>query len=259
MTILLNPFVTFLKKPVMLGVLLCTSYALTAQSLSSKYEVGLNGGVLIYQGDLTPTATGSFKTLKPVFSIYGTRILNNSFSVRLNLLHGKLKGDDGKYENPSWRQQRNFNFTSPVTEISGLFIWNVMGLRPNDAGIVNFTPYLFAGAGFSFLKIKRDWSNFNYTHFSAEPGIINGLAEDISRSMPKAIPVIPFGIGVRYGISQKLSFTLESAYRITFTDYLDGFSKAANPELRDHYHSHTIGLIYTFGRNSNMDCPVIKN
>ena len=40
-------------------------------------------------------------------------------------------------------------------------------------------------------------------------------------------------------------------------DYLDGFSKAANPELKDHYYKYSIGLQYALRDKSNYDCPVI--
>lgn len=224
-----------------------------------KYEIGVSGGVFIYQGDLTPNPLGAFNTLKPGFAFYGTRNINSAFGIRLQLMRGWLKGDESKYEIPSWRRQRNFFFRTPVTELSVLGVWNLIGLHPNEAGIVNFSPYIFGGLGYSFLKIKRDWSRFNYAHFAAEPSVINGLAEDINHKLPKGIFEIPVGFGVRYGINEKLSFNIEGTYRVTGTDYLDGFSRAANPDLKDHFHTLTLGLIYTFGKRNRFDCPVIRN
>jgi opacity protein-like surface antigen len=134
----------------------------------------------------------------------------------------------------------------------------VLGLKPNAAGIVNFTPYVFAGVGYSFIKVKRDYSRFNASHFGSTSEVVSGLDEDIAVAPPRGIPVVPIGLGVRYGISPKLSFTLESSYRHTFTDYLDGFSRAANPALKDSYHSHTAGLIFSFGNKNKLDCPPVK-
>ena len=228
-------------------------------SLIPKYEIGIHGGVFVYQGDLTPNDIGAFNTMKPGFGISGTRNLNSRYAVRLQLLQGWLKGDDAKYENPAWRQQRNFNFKTPVTELSLLLVSNLIRLKPNDAGIINFVPYVFGGISFSFLNIKRDWSKFNYSHFAGETAIINGLNEDINHTLPTGIFSIPLGAGVRYGISQKFSFTLEGTYRIIDHDYLDGFSQAANPDMNDHYHTLTAGLIYSFGKRNKFDCPVIKN
>ena len=227
-------------------------------SLIPKYEIGIHAGAFVYQGDLTPNGLGDFKTMKPGFGISATRNINTLYAIRLQLLRGSLKGDDAKYENPDWRQQRNFNFKSPATELSLLGIRNITGLIPNEAGIFNFSPYVFAGISYSFLKIKRDWSNFNYDHFAGETGVVTGLDEDINHKLPKGILFIPVGAGVRYGINEKLSFTVEGTYRVLDTDYLDGFSQAANPDKNDHYHTLMFGLIYSFGKQNRFACPKVR-
>ena len=226
-------------------------------SLIPRYEAGILGGAFVYQGDLTPNDIGAFNTMKPGFGIFGSRNLNSFLALRLQLLRGSLKGDDSKYENPDWRQQRNFKFKSPVTELSGLFVWNILGLNSNEAGIINFSPYLFGGVGYSFLNIKRDWSEFNASHFAGEDAILNGLIADADHKLPKGVFEFPLGIGVRYGINSKLSFTLEGTYRLSSTDYLDGFSQAANPELNDHFHTMMLGLVYSFGKRNKFDCPKV--
>jgi hypothetical protein len=33
-------------------------------------SVGLNGGIYVYQGDLTPQTLGSFRTMQPGFSLF---------------------------------------------------------------------------------------------------------------------------------------------------------------------------------------------
>lgn len=237
-------------------------YSLNVNSQSSlipKYEIGVHVGSFIYQGDLTPNELGAFNTMKPGFGVSATRNINSLYAIRLQLLRGALKGDDAKYDNPAWRQQRNFKFKTPVTEVSFQVIRNIMGLIPNEAGIINFSPYVFAGVSYSFLNIKRDWRNFNYSHFAGETAVLNGLTEDINHKIPRGIFSIPIGFGVRYGITEKLSFSLEGIYRILDTDYLDGFSQAANPDKNDHYHTLMAGLIYSFGKLNRFDCPIIKN
>ena len=224
----------------------------------TKFEVGINGGAFIYQGDLTPSRLGSYRTLKPGVGIYIDRIITPILSFRTNLSLGKLKGDDSKYSVPEYRQQRNFKFKSPVLEISELLV--VDPLRNNLARKSSaVSPYLFAGFGFSLLRIKRDWSGFNAEYFSAETTTINGLATDAQHSLPRLIPVLPVGVGVRYSISKRIALSAETSYRFTFTDYLDGFSKAADPSKRDSYQSHSFGIIYQFVKdNSSWKCPVPK-
>ncbi len=239
-------------------ILISLSLIAKAQSdFIPRYELGLHLGTFIYQGDLTPNDYGAFNTMKAGFAISATRNINSLYAIRFQLLRGALKGDDSKYANPDWRQQRNFKFKTPVTELSLQAVRNILSLRSNEAGIINFTPYVFAGISYSFLNIKRDWSNFNYAHFAGEDAVINGLNEDINHKVPKGLFSFPIGAGVRYGINEKLSFSLEGTYRIIGNDYLDGFSRAANPEMADHYHTLMIGFIYSFVKRNMFDCPKV--
>ncbi len=226
----------------------------TCQSNLSKFELGVNAGVFVYQGDLTPSQLGSYQTLKPEINFFVNRILNAVFSLRTNLAIGRLKGDDAKYSTPGYRQQRNLNFKSPVFEISELLVADIF--KKNLSGrSPRVSPYLFAGLGFSFLNIKRDWSRFNAEYFSSESTTLSGLAADKQHPLPTLIPVLPMGIGIRYPISSRISINAETSYRFTFSDYLDGFSKAANDARKDSYMSHTVGLTYRFKSNSSLKCP----
>jgi len=242
------------------GILFCLCFGshllVTSQSVFfSKFELGLNAGLFIYQGDLTPSRFGSYKTLKPGLSFFFNRIISPVFSLRTNLALGGLKGDDAKYLKPEYRQQRNFNFNSPAFEVSELLVADIFknNMARRSSGL---SPYLFAGLGFSVLNIKRDWSHFNAEFFSSEASTISGLAADQQYALPALIPVVPIGIGFRYPISSRISVNAETSYRVTFTDYLDGFSKAANDSRRDSYMTHTVGLIYQFKNNSWLKCPV---
>lgn len=222
----------------------------------TKFEIGGSIRTFVYQGDLTPSHIGSFRTQKLGFNLFANRILNSSFSLRTNLAIGKLKGDDAKYSTPEYRQERNFNFTSPVVEISEQLLWNPLGKNYNNKG---FTPYLFAGVGYSFLRIKRDWSRFNGEYFGAAPEVLNGLTEDSQHKLPKGIPIIPVGIGIRYALSSRIAVSAETSYRFISTDYLDGFSQAADPKKKDNYYSNAIGIIYRFGIKNRLNCPVIHD
>ena len=221
-----------------------------------KYEIGISAGVFVYQGDLTPSRLGSYRTMKPGFGIFGSKILNNALALRGNFSIGNLKGDESKYTKPDFRQQRNFNFRSPLIELTAQLVWNPLSTNYSDKG---FSPYAFGGGGFSLLKVKRDWSKLNAEYFGATSSTITGLATDQQTTPPRLIPVVPMGVGIRYNFSSKFSAFAETSYRLTFTDYLDGFSKAANPDLQDHYLSHIVGIIYRIGKKNTMDCPVVRH
>ena len=243
-------------KALLASIAFCISGTGSAQSSNPRYEFGVNLGFLVYQGDLSPERLGSFKTQKFFVGLHASKILNPSLSVRGNLSFGKLKGDDAKFSTPEYHQQRNFNFTTPVTELSAQFVWNVTGKNYADKG---FSPYLFAGAGLAFLKIKKDYSNINTNYFDAETSEIwAGLAADSAHKLPRIIPVIPVGAGVKYFITPNWAVNAEGSYRIATTDYLDGFSEAANPDKKDNYLGYSIGVIYRTGKKNRLACPVIK-
>jgi opacity protein-like surface antigen len=227
---------------------------LNAQSFFSKLEFGAQAGTFIYQGDLTPARFGSFKTPGIQLGISASMPLNNYLSARANISFGKMHGDDAAYSHPEWRQHRNLNFKSPVFEIAGLVNWNITGDPQYNAGL---TPYLFAGAGISFLRIRRDASNFDGEYFSAENAVTSGLNNDLAHSTPRALLVFPAGAGVRYPLTEYLSLNAEAAYRFAFSDYIDGFSQAGNSKLNDHYHSISIGVLYRFPPSGAVKCPTV--
>lgn len=219
-------------------------------------SVGLNGGIYIYQGDLTPQALGSFRTVQPGFSLFTKKPINHFLAARLHISIARLKGDDSRYNEPEYRKQRNFYFTSSVKELSGQLVWNILGKNYEDKGI---QPYIFTGAGVSFIRTRKDYSRLDPTVFGDGSDVIAGLVADNVHGTPRTLFSVPVGVGAEYPISNRFSVNIETSYRFIFTDYLDGFSQSANPKLNDHYHSTSIGLIYKFGnRDKGIACPVIR-
>jgi hypothetical protein len=245
------------RKAIAMYLIVCSYYnSAVAQVNVPRHEIGFSAGIFVYQGDLTPEKAGAFKTPGFAINVFYNNILSRSFSLRTNLAYGKLMADDANYNTPDWRQQRNFKFTARSTEISELLVWNILGNNFGDRKMVS--PYIFAGAGLSSLHINRDWSRMNNDYYAGDHAMTAGLAEDSLHSMPGIIAVIPVGAGLRYPISNKLSVMGEVSYRVTFSDYIDGFSKSANPGNNDLYGNYSIGLIYTFGKNNTLDCPTMR-
>lgn len=219
-------------------------------------SVGANVGAYIYQGDLAPSAIGSLKTASPGFSLFAQKTFNKYLSFRLNFSASTLKGDESKYNTPVYRQYRNFMFSSPLHELSGLIVWNIKGSNYTNYGI---TPYLFTGLGFSLLNTHADFSRLNTTYFKDDTTILARAIADREHGTPKIIPVIPIGAGIEVPVSNRLSVHTEAAYRYTFTDYIDGFSMAAGPKMKDSYYSVSVGVRYQLFDNGNksnrLGCP----
>ena len=259
-----------LQKKLLISYLFVIVYSVVnAQTSPGKNEIGLNIGGLFYQGDLSADLVGSYKTAKPVVGIFYNRVLTPYFSARANFVLGSLAGDDAKNEKPPYMRMRNFNFHSPLAELSAMIVFNPFG-NNNNTEINKLSPYVFAGAGVSFLDIHRDWSRIDSAMFHGSTNTtLNGLIKDTNTTTPRAIPVVPVGVGLKYAILPRISLAVEANYRFLFTDYLDGFSYAANPERRDSYYSLTIGISYNFGGDGNgsggwrkpgkskTDCPKV--
>lgn len=237
-------------------IMLSGVYNIYGQKAMNNLELGFNLGTYIYQGDLTPAAIGSYKTPGWGVMIFAKKQISKPFSVRANLTYATLRGDDAKYLHPSWRQQRNFNFRSRVIELSGLLVWDILPKAGTETVGSRFTPYMFGGLGLSFFNTRSDWSNFNQEYFAAEPNVEEGLVMDAVHAPAKMLPVIPVGAGVKYAVSPKLFVFAETAYRFTYSDYIDGFSKAAKASKKDSYYNISVGLIYRFGKGM-LDCPVL--
>ena len=185
------------------------------QGSSYKWMVGLNAGTMIYQGDLTPSSLGSYKTPSFTFGISAGKILNPYFAVRANAVFGKLRGDDAAYDNPSWRKRRNFNFSTPVTEFNAQLLWSPYGNNSHETG-QRITPYLFAGAGLSFVNISRDFSRMDTTVFTFNSKQQGGLKTDSAKSRPRTLLVLPVGAGLSYYLGSRWSLNYEFTFRYVF-------------------------------------------
>ncbi len=232
-----------------------TPVTVLSQLQEKRFEFGAGAGIAVYQGDLTPNRLGSFKNMRPALLLHAGKVINSSFILRGSLLFTGLRGDETKYNNPEYRKQRAFAFRTPLAELSAAMYYNP--LHSNNAS-KGFSPFVFAGVGLGVLNIKRDYSNFNAAYFGDGSDIPARIEADNQQSPPGLIPVIPVGAGVRYNLSEQWALQAESSYRLMFTDYLDGFSQAVNPDKNDHYHTTAISIIYRTGRGNKNGCPAVK-
>jgi Outer membrane protein beta-barrel domain len=224
-----------------------------AQFTPSKWEIGLNLGTLIYQGDLSTGNLGYTYNLKPAIGVWAAKSIDDYFSIRYSLLRGELGADESVYSTPDWKRHRNFRFNTSVTEFSTSIVWDLFG-KTYKEGMKRFSPYFFAGAGFSILNVNRDWSRFDTSYFNSKSSASIGLGIDSTHKTPWIIPVIPVGAGLRYMISNHFFLNAEASYRITWSDEIDGFKYSGNPQRNDHYYGLSVGLSYRFGSN-RTDCP----
>lgn len=236
-------------------IVLMASFAAvkTASAQTSNYTIGIGAGTYIYQGDLVPGDLGSYRHLTPSLQAYAGKWINPYFQVRLSFAKGNLIANDSDYAAPAWKRERNLRFQTSVNELTVRLVFSPFG----NADILpdkRLFPYLFAGAGASFLRTKRDWSGIS-SSFISDVKMAANVTLDSAALMPSVLLSVPFGAGITYALSPRLSLWGEAAYHLPVTDYLDGFSYLGHTDKKDNDYSIHVGVSYTLFKNNYTRCP----
>lgn len=245
-----------------LFLLVLSTITISAQ----KWRVGISTGVALYQGDLTEQiAIHSIKNNKPTVGGFVHYQINEKFSLRANYLQGEISANEGVYHKIPWRVQRGFSFKSPITEVSTVVEWDFLKWK---IGKKNHSKKQFLSlcvvGGLGYVKTKPQ-VDFNEPNPMFEDVNIDKLAQYNRNHL-----VVPMGIGVKWHISPNKTLSLEGANRTTFTDYLDGVSKTAQPKYGDWYLIGTLSFSQQLtwggknnygnkrGFNASVSCPKFK-
>ena len=229
-------------------------------------------------GDLNPVTP--YKLTDPAYGGFIKRNFDGYWSLKFAVLNGKIRANDAYSSNLQFRQ-RNLNFFSPITELSVQTEFNFFNYIPSS-GKRRYSPYLFAGLGFVSFRPK---TNFNGQEYDL---VLYGTeGQDPEKSYNTIVLSIPFGAGIKYNISGKITLGGEAGYRSAYTDYMDdvkgnyaplsgirldladptltsnpGFSKAQNFNTqRGDYRKHDtylfVGLTLSYSIFSQK-CPVAQ-
>ncbi len=189
-------------------------------------EVGISGGGSYYLGDLNPG--GQFLLTSPAFGGFLRHNFNERIAVRGSLMYGTLKGDDAVSK---INTNRNLNFTSHITDISGVFEFNF--LEYFIGSLRHFvTPYMYGGASVFFFNPKA-----TYNGITQELQPLNTEGQGNS-NFPGRKPYrrtgfsIPFGIGVKYSLNDFIGMSVDWTMHKAFTDYIDDVSTTYYLDLK---------------------------
>lgn len=181
------------------------------------------------------------------------------FATTTQLYFGLLAGNDALTEEVI-RRSRNLSFRSPLLELTQkldiiIYANEKTGARYSIHGLKGARAkadliYVFTGiSGFYFnpqTKINGKWTNLRPLRTEGQ-GLPGGAKPYSNFNFG-----IPFGIGLRIGISDMWRIGIEASYTKTFTDYLDDVSTeyysptalyangganavyAANPAIENH-------------------------
>jgi hypothetical protein len=169
---------------------------------AQRYDFGGGLGVATYSGDiirrLDPSQIGIQGTL------FGRRNFDNVWSLRAGLSVGRLNAADSIRPIDAVMSYRNAFFSGTIFEASAVMEYHFLDYTHVQAQF-RFSPYGFFGLGYSFFAgegqtFQRDPQAGRYT---------------------TGTPVIPFGLGVKYRLTDRWTLAGELGFRATFTDLLD--------------------------------------
>ena len=217
-----------MKKQLLAIVFIC----ITSISWSQINEIGVFIGGSNYIGDV-----GKSNYINPN-NIAGGLIykynVNPRIALRGTLSFLSISGDDAESSNQV-RLNRNFNFKNSIKELAAGIEYNFFeyDMTSDDK---KYTPYIL-------LEVAA----FSYDAVASEnaPGQYN--------LKTKTSYAIPFGLGFKGKLGEKVGFSLETRVRYTFTDDLDyTTSKISSLNFggnsNDWYMFTGISLVYAFGR-----------
>ena len=171
-------------------------------------EVGFNAGAAGYMGDLNPSNPVKFSGA--AFGAYVKKNLDAYWGIGLHYEHGKVKANDATSSDASFRD-RNLNFTTPLNELSLQVDFNFFDYFAGG-GTKNFTPYIYTGVGGVLFHPKATYLNQEYDlkYYQTEGKAYKSYAMSI-----------PYGVGMKYRISDHLGLFTQMGYRTVFSDYVD--------------------------------------
>lgn len=181
-------------------------------------DIGITIGATAYNGDLAPSSYfDMIQQIRPAFGIFGRTSLSQKFSTKLMFNFGSIDGDDARTSNAS----RGLSFESKLWEVNLTGELHLIRIRHSES---SFTyPYIFGGVGMFHFNPKTrsaDGSLVELQPLGTEGQGLSGYDRKYSRTQFN----VPFGVGIRFIVSDRWRVSLEAGARYLLTDYLDDVS-----------------------------------
>lgn len=185
----------------------------------SRSELGPLGGGSYYIGDLNPTK--HFLYSKPAFGLIYRYNLHSRASLRLTGTYVQLQGSDAVSDDP-YMVNRNLNFSNNMIELAGGIEFNYYNYVIND----DYNPistYMFVEFAYFNMNPTTD---FQGNEVELRPLGTEGQGTNLSEESfySRNQFAIPFGLGVKFNLMNRVAMSFEYGLRLTFTDYIDDVS-----------------------------------
>lgn len=192
------------------------------ESVVMEGEIGFSAGAAHYFGDLNTRAR--LNRPKPAFGIFFRKQFNNYVALRIGGHFTQLGYSDVYNTKNEFQHRRNLSFNTNIFEIALQGDFNFFKFVPGDP-YHRFTPYVTIGAGV-----------FSYDPYAFYRGQKVSLRElgtegQGNSAYPDRKPYgsmgicLPFGVGAKYAINDRMNIGVEISHRFTNADYIDDVSK----------------------------------
>jgi len=194
-------------------------FSLFLQQSKAQYEeIGLQGGITHYKGEL---ATHLFKPgeIHPYVGFFFRHNWNRHWSWKVELNIGKISGSDVHAKN-GFEQNRNLSFHSSILELSPQIEFNFFAYETGNQEYP-FTPYIFTGLAVFRFNPKAE---LNDEVFELQPLGTEGQGSNGTKKYKRIQMAIPIGGGLKFAAGGSVGIGIEVGARRTYTDYLDDVS-----------------------------------
>jgi hypothetical protein len=240
-----------------------------------------------YGGDLQERKF-TLKECNPSVTLGATYYFTPNILGNFNLTYGKIGATDAK-NGTKW-VYRNLDFKSSIYDVAITAEYDVFDIRDaanptfenTEQQTVRYTPYIFAGIGVV---------NFNpYTSYNGQKVFLAPLGTE-GQGVPYSLwgLSIPFGVGIKYALTENIMIAGEMNIRKAFTDYMDDVSQFSyvdtalllntngqlaaslsyradeipdghyafygqrgNPDKKDKYYTFMLKVIFRFGEGTSL-------
>lgn len=191
-------------------------------SVVQEGEFGIGIGAGHYFGDLNTRAR--LNRPKPAATAFFRKNFGNYIALRVGASYAQLGYSDVYNTKNEFMRRRNLSFNTNVWELGLQGDFNFYRFLPGDP-YLRFTPYVTLGvAAFNY----DPYAYLGDKKYFLRPLGTEGQGDT---SYPDRRPYssmafsVPFGVGFKYSINERINLGFEVVYRFANTDYLDDVSK----------------------------------
>jgi len=199
----------YIQKLFYFFALFLSGFCLKAQT----FEIGVTGGGAGYIGDLNQSSPLKISGISA--GAFVKVNLDPYWVLGVHYNYGKIKADDANSANQQFRD-RNINFQTPIKEASLQLDFNFLDYFAGG-GFKQFTPYIYAGLGGILFNPKATYGGNEYElRFYATEGQ--------TKAYKNYAITIPYGVGMKFRLTESWGLSTQLGYRTVNTDYLDDVS-----------------------------------